>query len=226
MNNPKQIPIPFAVNEQMSREAFFPSSSNAAIVTLLDEWPHWPSPIIVLSGPKGSGKTHAAKAWTEIAAAQFWSPEMFACWAPETITPQNIVIDDIDQSSGAALEIKLFHLINTLRANKGTLVLTAQTPLPEWGVELPDLISRLKTAVQVQLNAPDDMLLSAVITKLFADRQIEVAPHVVSYLITHMDRSLADARHIVDAMDKEAMRLKSRITRNIAAEILTQNGLR
>lgn len=226
MSSPKQIPIPFAIEEQMSREAFFPSSSNAAIVALLEAWPHWPSPIMLFSGPNGCGKTHAAKAWAEIAGAECWSPDMLRLWTPEASTPTHIVIDDIDEQLNAETETKLFHLINTLRTRQGTLVLTAQSTLPEWHIKLPDLASRLKTAVQVQLGAPDDILLSAVITKLFADRQIEVAPHVVSYLITHMDRSLADARHIVEAMDKEAMRLKSKITRNIAADILSQNAIK
>lgn len=226
MTTPKQIPIPFAIDEQMSREAFFPSSSNAAIVTLLDEWPHWPSPIMLFSGPNGCGKTHAAKAWAEIADAQVWSADMLGQWTPEIAISHNIVIDDIDRQLTAESEIRLFHLINALRGSHGTLVLTAQSIWPEWGIKLPDLASRLKTAVQVQLNAPDDILLSAVITKLFADRQIEVAPHVVGYLITHMDRSLADARYIVEEMDKEAMRLKSKITRNIAANILAQNAIK
>ena len=92
--------------------------------------------------------------------------------------------------------------------------------MPEWEVALPDLKSRLQTAVQVTLRAPDDALLSAVITKLFSDRQIEVSQQNIQYLITHMDRSLAYACEIVDQIDKEALRRKSKITRNIVADVL------
>ncbi len=46
---------------------------------------------------------------------------------------------------------------------------------------LPDLVSRLRAMRLVKLGPPDDDLLRRVLTKLFADRQIDVDPGVVGY---------------------------------------------
>jgi chromosomal replication initiation ATPase DnaA len=87
-------------------------------------------------------------------------------------------------------------------------------------VRLPDLVSRLKVATTVEVHEPDDALLEGVITKLFADRQIEVEPHVVSYLSRRIERSVATAIDVVGRLDRVALEEKSRITRALAARIV------
>ncbi|MDP1577286.1 MAG: chromosomal replication initiator DnaA, partial [Cypionkella sp.] len=67
---------------------------------------------------------------------------------------------------------------------------------------------------------PDDMLLSAVLIKLFADRQIVVAPNLISYLVSRMDRSFAAAREWVKFLDARALAHGRPVTRALAAEVL------
>ncbi|TGR92543.1 hypothetical protein EN852_039210, partial [Mesorhizobium sp. M2E.F.Ca.ET.209.01.1.1] len=81
------------------------------------------------------------------------------------------LIDDIDKT--AIDEPGLFHLINAVRGAGSTLLLTARRFPSAWRVALPDLVSRLKAAATVEIHEPDDLLLAGVITKLFADRQVE-----------------------------------------------------
>lgn len=85
---------------------------------------------------------------------------------------------------------------------------------------LPDLASRLKAAATVEIDEPDDLLLAGVITKLFADRQIEVDPAVVQYLVRRIERSLSTAIGVVDRLDRAALEQKTRITRALAADVL------
>lgn len=220
MTEPKQINIPFAIDTQMTRDNLFPSASNADVVQLIDDWPHWSGTIAIITGPAGSGKSHSARAWAEVAKADFWSLNDLAAWTPDQTTSGNIAIENLGANMGNAIEVKLFHLINALKSAGDTLFLTSGASLAQWNVALPDLQSRLQTAVQVSLKAPDDVLLSAVITKLFSDRQIEISQQNVQYLVTHMDRSLAHARAIVENIDQEALRRKSKITRNIVIDVL------
>lgn len=114
----------------------------------------------------------------------------------------------------------LFHLINRIRANGGHLLLTARTFPAAWGVTLPDLGSRLKAATTVEIHEPDDALLAGVITKLFADRQVEVEPSVVQYVVRRIERSLSAAITVVELLDRLALERKSRITRIVAAEAI------
>ena len=90
-------------------------------------------------------------------------------------------------------------------------------------MRLPDLASRLKAAATVEILEPDDLLLAGVITKLFADRQVEVEPHVVQFLVRRIERSLSTAIGVVDRLDRAALEQKTRITRALAAE--TVNAL-
>ncbi|MIL09666.1 hypothetical protein BZU93_27790, partial [Salmonella enterica subsp. enterica] len=68
---------------------------------------------------------------------------------------------------------------------------------------------------------PDDALLGGVIAKLFADRQVEVDPTVVQYLVRRMERSLSTASAVVARLDRVALERKTAITRALAAEMLT-----
>jgi chromosomal replication initiation ATPase DnaA len=98
------------------------------------------------------------------------------------------------------------------------VLITARRFPSAWGVALPDLASRLKAAATVEIGEPDDELLAGVIAKLFADRQVEVEPHVVQYLVRRIERSLATAIRVVDRLDRIALEEQTRITRALAAE--------
>ncbi|HMS96681.1 MAG TPA: chromosomal replication initiator DnaA, partial [Tabrizicola sp.] len=113
----------------------------------------------------------------------------------------------------------LFHLHN-LAISGGSLLLTARTPPRDWGLSLPDLISRMQATPIVQLEAPDDSLLSAVLVKLFADRQVAVAPNLIPYLVSRMPRSIGAARGLVAALDARALAAGRPITRALAGEVL------
>ena len=56
-----------------------------------------------------------------------------------------------------------------------------------------------------RLEAPDDTLLTAVLVKLFADRQITVPANLIGYLTLRMERSLHAARQLVAALDARAL---------------------
>jgi chromosomal replication initiation ATPase DnaA len=75
-----------------------------------------------------------------------------------------------------------------------------------------------------ELAPPDDALLSAVLVKLFADRQITVAPPLVAYLASRIDRSFAAADAIVDKLDRAALSERRPVTRTLAARLLDNDS--
>ncbi len=96
----------------------------------------------------------------------------------------------------------------------------ARTPPARWRDRLPDLVSRLAAVPTVEIGPPDDILVTQVLVKLFADRQIEVGPEVVSYLVTHMERSFDAARELVAAADTAALAGKRAVTVPLVREVL------
>ena len=89
-----------------------------------------------------------------------------------------------------------------------------------WALQIPDLASRLRALPAVELGPPDDVLLRAVLVKLFADRQLAVEENLVGYLSVRIERSFAAAQHIVQRLDDEALRRQRPVSRVMAAEIM------
>ena len=102
----------------------------------------------------------------------------------------------------------------------GLLLLTSDQPPSRWSIALPDLASRMQATTVVQIHNPDDALLSALLMKLFADRQINPQPALVQYLATRIERSFSAAADIVDRLDTAALAQRRKINKALAAELL------
>ena len=89
---------------------------------------------------------------------------------------------------------------------------------------LADLRSRLNAAPAVEITAPDDDLLEALLMKQFADRQLRVEAEVIAYLAPRMDRTFRAARDIVAAIDAEALARRRNVTVPLAREVLARLG--
>jgi chromosomal replication initiation ATPase DnaA len=210
------MPLDLALNPKLSREDIIIGKSNRAAVEIIDLWPAWPSPVVVLAGPIGSGKTHLARAWAAKAGAL---PLISTEIASFPASSQAFLIEDIGEER--LNETALFHLVNSVRQQEGSLLLTSRLRPASWNIDLPDLKSRLQAATVVEIAEPDDALLLSVLAKLFADRQVIVEPNVSEYLVTRMERSFSEAVRIVALLDALALEKKARITRALAASIFS-----
>jgi chromosomal replication initiation ATPase DnaA len=140
--------------------------------------------------------------------------------AAATAAKGPVVFEDVDRQGFDNTE--LFHVINSVRENGTSLMLTSRLWPMSWPVELPDLLSRLKAATVVEIGKPDEELLSQVIVKLFADRQLYIDDKLILYVVSRMERSLNAAQTIVGRLDRLALARGTRITRALAAEVLNE----
>ena len=217
-SNASQIPLELPLEASSAREDLITGPSNRLAVALIDRWPDWPSNTVILAGPVGSGKSHLARIWAERSGASILDAAAIP-QAGELPFPGRCAVVE-DAGHGRIDEEGLFHLYNTVRAHGGSLLLTSREFPAAWQITIADLASRIRSAHVVELAEPDDALLSAVITKLFSDRQMEVPPALVSYLVARMERSLGVAAEIVSWLDREALARRARVTRALAAEAL------
>jgi chromosomal replication initiation ATPase DnaA len=217
----QQLPLELPLESAQARDDLVVGAANKQAVAYLDAWPEWAGPVAILAGPVGCGKTHLAKVWAERSDALVLTPSTnFDLPLPEDA--RAVVVEDLIQ--GAFSENWLFHIFNAVRQQGGSLLLTSRRWPGDWGISLPDLKSRLKTAHLLEIAEPDDALLRGVMAKLFADRQLMVAPQVIDYIALRMERSLKAAQQIVDELDHISMANKRAITRPLAAEGLTALG--
>src|SRR5262245_4092677 len=214
----RQLPLDLAHAEGRSRAHLVVSRANEAAVSLIDRWPDWPAPIAVLAGPTGSGKSHLGAIWREMTGAVALTRRRAGEGAAPAGEGAALFLDDAD--AGGLDETGLFHALNAVRAAGSFMLITARRFPSAWGVRLPDLASRLKAAATVEIGEPDDDLLAGVIAKLFADRQVDVEPHVIQYIVRRIERSLATAIRVVERLDQMALEQQVRITRALAAEAI------
>jgi len=218
---PRQLALALDHAESHAREDFVSGPGNEAALALIDSWPDWPGNAIALVGPEGSGKSHLASIWVEVAGARVISGRALS--QNDLLRPLATGALVVEEAA-AADERALFHLINLAREQDAFLLFTARTAPTVWPVALADLASRLRAIPVATLQAPDDALLRAVITKLGVDRQLDLDESTVSYLSTHIERSFAAARAAVIALDEEALGRGRTPNRALAAEIFRETS--
>ena len=103
-------------------------------------------------------------------------------------------------------------------------MLTGRDAPGRWPLEMPDLTSRLAALPVARVAPPDDALLSSLMVKLFADRQLQVAPAVIRYLALRIERSFSAAEDAVAALDRLSLARQRPVTRVLAAEVLGAGG--
>ncbi|MFP7571327.1 chromosomal replication initiator DnaA [Marivita sp. S2033] len=220
---PHQMKFDIPARPALGRGDFYITESNAVALGLIDMWPGWPSGKLALVGPHGSGKTHLVHVWcNESGGRMVAATDLRESDVPE-LAASSICIEDVERISGdAALETALFHLHNLVLANGHTLLMTATLPPARWGLSLPDLASRMAGTAVAKMAAPDDLLLSAVVAKLFADRQIVPMADVIPYLVRRMPRSFDAAGRIVAHLDREALGTPKGVTRSLARKAMAE----
>jgi chromosomal replication initiation ATPase DnaA len=219
---PRQLTLDLEHAESYARDDFLGGPSNAAALTLIDNWPDWPNRIVALIGPEGSGKSHLASVWAGLAGARSIAARALRDHdVPVALATGALVVEDAAEAGFD--ETAMFHLINLSREEDAFVLLTARTAPVTWTIRTRDLASRLKAVPVVALAPPDDALLRALLVKLFADRQLGVDEQLVGYVATRIGRSFADAKAAVAVLDQEAMRRQRPLTRALAAEVLRIN---
>jgi len=217
--HPRQLALALPHAESLTRDNFLEGPANAAGLALIDVWPEWPSRIMLLAGPEGSGKSHLAAIWAEAAGARSTTAHALTAGnVPAALATGALVVEDLRPADFD--ERALFHLLNLAREDQAFVLITARVPPASIEIELRDLRSRLRALPVVSLREPDDQLFRALIVKFCADRQLAVDEAVVGYLVTRIERSYAAVREAVELLDREALSLGRPVTRALAAEVL------
>ena len=220
----KQLPFDFECRPSLGGEDFLVASSNHEAVAWLDNWPNWPSPLLILYGPPGCGKTHLSNVFMASTGA--------VCLTPAIMRDSNLdglfnsqkffVVDDKEINTFHNFsEISLFHFYNNLIIQGGYMLITAESHPVNWDFELADLSSRVKASQAIGIGMPDDDLIKVVLVKLFSDRQVRVETSVIEYITRRIERSFDEVRKFVQCANELALVEKKGITLAVARQVFS-----
>ncbi|MGJ8625732.1 MAG: HdaA/DnaA family protein [Sulfitobacter sp.] len=222
----KQLGFDLPSRPALGRDAFFVAPTNAMALAMIDNWQSWAGGKLALTGPEGAGKTHLTHVWADMAGATIIAATALPDADIPTLASGPLAVEDVPLiANDPAAQTALFHLHNLVLAEGHPLLLTGAPTVLHWGLTLPDLASRVAAATAVSLDPPDDALLSALLVKLLADRQLTPKPDLIPYLLGRMDRSFAAAIDLIDQLDTASIALKRPITRHLAAQVLDNRAL-
>ncbi len=224
-----QLSLEFPHHPYMGVEDFIVSSCNQEAFSAVSQWPEWPFFALCIYGPANCGKTHLAHIFSDRVSVLTHYPYQVPCVDAAKITldlpPKlfarchSLIIENLTDKID---EEALFHLYNLYRNEGGSILFTARQAPARQNIRLPDLRSRLNIIPSIEISEPDDELLSALIIKLFMDRQITVSLDIVNFMLINMQRSFDYAEKLVNEIDNISLAYKRAVSIAIVKEAMAE----
>ncbi len=211
----RQLILPFAEVPGYRQEDFCAAPCNALARSWLEKPEAWSNGRMVLWGEPGCGKSFLLHLWAKaVGAVVYQGSELRGLPA---LPATDIAVDDSDI---VPEEAALLHLLNAATEAGHSVLLTAQTPPARQEYQLPDLASRLRASLAVEISPPDDAMLNGLLFHLVSARQLALTPQLSQFLLTQLPRTPAALREAVARLDRANLAAGGKITRALAAGIL------
>ncbi len=210
----RQLPLPFQRTSHFTDAGFLRAASNHDALAWIDGDLAWPQHRLALWGDEGCGKTHLLHIWAGRAGAEM--PEVRDL--PNRPPQRPLALDNAD----AIPERVLLHVLNAA-AEAGLAVLLAARRAPaRWHTDLPDLASRLRATVAVEIHRAEASLLRGLLASQLADRQLRVDDAVQAWLLLRLPRDPASIREAVARLDHASLATAGRFSQRQAGQVLAE----
>ncbi len=225
--NDLQFILKLPKRNAFGREDFFVSPANSLAVKMLDSWEDRTECALALIGSEHSGKSHLVSVWsTAVGAKIIQGVELADIKMSSLLNYNKLAIEDIDTIENLApanrwiAEENLLHSYNAVSSGQGKLLVTGKVPPSSCRFLIPDLSSRLESVLVAKMMPPDDSLLTALMIKLFEDRQMIVSPDAIKYSIPRIDRSFSFMKLFVQELDTVSLQRKKPISIVLINDVL------
>lgn len=180
------------------------------------------TPSVIVCGDRDTGKSHLLQAVCHLAeqnrrSAVCISVEEFLPFGPEALggleLNEVVCLDDLDRLAGLAdWEEAVFHLYNRVGDQGGQLVISLSDLPSELPFVLPDLVSRLRHGLPVQLgiNRDDDRM--RILMARAEQRGLFISEDVAAFVLRRAPRSLAELLAALDQLDDNSLKAQRRLT--------------
>ena len=221
MNDQNQLLINFNLKKDYDEQDFYVSASNKYAFNIINGWPKWLKRIVNLYGEQYSGKSYLSKIFeTKTTCLNIESINFTNEILLKFKTKQALIVENFNFNIPEKL---LYSLINIVEQENKYLLITSLKPINKFDFKLKDLNSRINNCLFVEIGAPDDELIYALIVKNFSDRQINIDKKIIEYIIKRINRSYKDIFLFIYKVDKLSLQKGKPINLSIIKKILKQN---
>lgn len=189
-----QIALPLSHHHADDPDRIVVGNANARVIEALQSPASWPFRTAILTGETRSGKSLLGR----------W----FAARG------EGAVIDGADTLD----ETELFHVWNRHQESGQALLLISDAE--NWDIALPDLASRLGSALHIAIGAPDDEMAASLMESIAMQRGLALGEGALTYLVPRAERSFASIERLVETIDRLSLERKAPATLGIWRDAL------
>ena len=213
-----QIVFKFPDKSFYYEEDFCIGENNYEAYKLIKEWPNWTFKGINIYGPKKSGKSYLTKIFSDKTDSKVFEGRNINKDNLNLILNQKVlIIEDIEVFND---EVLFQTILNDFISKNKFIYLTSSKLAGSISFKLKDLISRLNSLVAVVITNPSDDLFSQILTKMLSDKQINITPKEVNFILKNIERSYDAASKFVKNLDELSLLYKKKINIKIINQAL------
>ncbi|WP_396586637.1 DnaA regulatory inactivator Hda [Bermanella sp. R86510] len=186
---------------------------------------------IYLYGESGSGTSHLLQAACHEAQLHdsnsvYLPLEELVSYSPAVFESLEhlplIALDNLQAIAGMSQwEEAVFHLFNRVRDNGGQLIMAANAPIDDLGIELADLKSRLQWGLVYELPELTEEDKMAALKLRAHNRGLELADDVAKYIVRHMNGNMDKMFEALNQLDKASLSAKRKVTRPFVKTVMS-----
>jgi chromosomal replication initiation ATPase DnaA len=213
-----QIVFKFPDKSFYYEEDFCIGENNYEAYKLIKEWPNWTFKGINIYGPKKSGKSYLTKIFSDKTDSKVFEGRNINKDNLKLILNQKVlIIEDIEAFND---EVLFQTILNDFISKNKFIYLTSSKLAGSISFKLKDLISRLNSLAAVVITNPSDDLFSQILTKMLSDKQINITPKEVNFILKNIERSYDAASKFVKNLDELSLLYKKKINKKIIKQAL------
>tara|TARA_B100001939_G_scaffold119858_1_gene103992 strand:+ start:124 stop:780 length:657 start_codon:yes stop_codon:yes gene_type:complete len=216
-----QLTFRFPFSKKYYDQDFYVSSNNFSSFKLIDDWPNWPGKWLNIYGEKGSGKTHLSKILeNKIKKSRIVSANKINNNILQDLNILDcLIIEDFNNNIDEKL---LYTIFNHSKQLDNYVLINSLRSLKDLNFNSKDLQSRINSFIFIGIELPTDDILRVIITKTLSEKQINISPKLIDFIINNVDRSYQKMFKFIKEVDHLSLSTGKSININLIKKVLNR----
>ena len=216
-----QLTFRFPFSKKYYEQDYYVSSNNYSAFKLIDGWPDWPGKWLNIYGEKGSGKTHLSKILeNKIKKSKLISANKINNNIIQDLNNLDcLIIEDFDNNIDEKL---LYTIFNHSKQLENYVLINSLNSIKNLNFNSKDLKSRINSFIFTGIELPTDDILKVIITKTLSDKQINISPKLIDFILNNVDRSYKKMFKFIKEVDELSLSTGKSININLIKKVLNR----